>query len=79
MEAFKNNDKQAMDYYKSKGIIHTSINKEKGTVGMWVDKEAFGYKNVSKSGKNYIIQKDMNASFSNNEMLKIPNYRKVKK
>ncbi|WP_242288887.1 MULTISPECIES: hypothetical protein [unclassified Bacillus cereus group] len=80
MESFKNNDKQAMDYYKSKGIIHASVNKEKGTVGMWVDKEAFGYKNVSKSGKNYIIQKDMNANFSNNEMLhQLPNYRKVKK
>lgn len=91
VEAFKNSgnpsmdesklvaERQAIDYYKSKGIIHTSINKEKGTVGMWVDKEAFGYKNVSKSGKNYIIQKDMNANFSNNEMLKIPNYRRINK
>ncbi|MDX5853179.1 hypothetical protein SIM22_03445 [Bacillus cereus group sp. BfR-BA-01363] len=79
MEAFKNNDKQAIDYYKSKGILHATVNKETGAVGIWVDKEAFGYKNVSKSGKNYIIQKDMDANFSNNEMLKIPNYRKVKK
>ncbi|KXY51390.1 hypothetical protein AT268_33490 [Bacillus cereus] len=79
MESFKNNDKHAMDYYKTKGILHATVNKEKGTVGVWVDKEAFGYKNVSKSGNNYIIQKDMNANFSNNEMLKIPNYRKVKK
>ncbi|MED2497142.1 hypothetical protein P4111_24100, partial [Bacillus thuringiensis] len=27
MESFKNNDKQAMDYYKSKGILHATVNK----------------------------------------------------
>lgn len=79
IQSFKNNDKQGMNYYRSKGILHASVNNEKGTVGVWINKNPFGYKNVFKSGSNYIIQKDMNANFSNSEILDIPEYRKVKK